>query len=60
MQPYELAEDRTGKINDTITSVLEVKYPRETIPSCDTLETYEETLIFIPVDITEEAVESVS
>ena len=30
------------------------------ILSCDTLETYEETPIFIPVDITEEAVESVA
>ena len=32
----------------------------KTILSCDTLETYEETPIFIPVDITEEAVESVA
>ena len=31
----------------------------KTIPSCATLETYKETPIFIPVDITEEAVESV-
>ena len=36
------------------------KNPSETIPSCATLETYEETFIFIPVNVTEESVESVA
>ena len=56
MQPEELAEDRTGTINKTVASVLEGKHPRKTIISCDTLETYEETPIFVPVKIKEEAV----
>ena len=56
LQPDELAADRTGKINETVPLVLEGKNPSETIPSCVTLETYDETPIFIPVDITEEAV----
>ena len=60
MKPDKLAEYCTGTINETVTSVLEVKHHSETIPSCATLETYEETPIFIPVDITEEAVESVA
>ena len=60
MQPDELAEDRTGTINETVTSVLEGKHPSRTIPSCAKLEMYEETPIFIPVDITEEAIESVA
>ena len=60
LQPDDLAEDRTGTINKTVAYVLEVRHPSETIPSCATLETYEETPIFIPVDITEEAVESVA
>ena len=49
-----------GTINKTVTSILEGKRMRKQIPSCDTLETYEETPIFIPVDITEEAVELVA
>ena len=59
MQPNELAEDRTGIINKTIVSVLEGKYLHEKIPSFLTLETYDETHIFIPVDITDGAVELV-
>ena len=47
-------------INETVTLVLEGKIPSEIIPSCATLETYEETPIFIPVNITEEAVELVA
>ena len=49
-----------GIINKTVASVLEGGNPSETIPSCATLETYEETPIFIPDDNTEEAVESVA
>ena len=60
MQPDELDEDRTGKINEAVASVLEGKHPSETITSCATLETYEETPIFIPVKITEEVVGSVA
>ena len=59
LKPDKLAEDRTSTINETVTSVLEGKHPSKTIPSCAKLETYEETPILIPVDITEEAVESV-
>ena len=59
LQPYQLAEDRTGTIIETDALVLKEKNMRETIPSCATLETYEEMPIFIPVNITEEAVESV-
>ena len=59
MQPYELTEDRTGTINETVALGLEGKYPSEAILSCATLETYEETPIFIPFDIMEGAVESV-
>ena len=39
---------------------MEENHLSETIPSCATLDTYEETPIFVPVDITEEAVESVA
>ena len=60
LQPDKLAQDRTGMINETVTSVLEGKHPSETIPSCATLEMYEETPILIPVNITEEAIESVA
>ena len=59
LQPDKLAADRTGKINETVTSVLEGEHLIKTIPSCATLETYEDTPILIPVDITEESVESV-
>ena len=37
LQPAKLAEDRTGTINKTVTSVLEGKHPSEKIPSCATL-----------------------
>ena len=47
-------------INETVALVLEGKHPSKTISSCATLETYKETPIFIPVGITEEAVESVA
>ena len=60
LQPDELTEDRTGTINETVALGLEGKYPSEAILSCATLETYEETPIFIPVDITGEAVEPVA
>ena len=59
LQPDELAADHTGTINDTVTSVLEGKHTCEKNSSCATLEMYEETPIFIPVNIMEEAVESV-
>ena len=47
-------------INKTVASVLEGEHLSETVPSCAMLETYVETPIFITVDITEEAVESVA
>ena len=58
--PIKLSEDRTGTINDTIALVFKVKHLSKKSPSCATLEKYEETPIFISVDITEEAVESVA
>ena len=59
-QPDILAEDRTGTINETVATVLEGKHPHGKNPSCATLETYQETPMFIPVDIMEEAVNSVA
>ena len=56
MQPEKMDEDCTGTINEIVTSVLERKHMRTTIPSCDMLEMYKETPIFNPVDITEESV----
>ena len=56
MQPGKLASDKTGVINETLTSVLEDKHPHEKIPTCSTLEAYNETPIFIPVDTTEDVV----
>ena len=41
-----------GTINETVASVFKVKHPSEKNPSCATLETYEETPIFVPVEIT--------
>ena len=60
LQLDKLAADHTGTIKKTIVLVLEGKHPSKTIPSCATLETYEEAHIFIPVDIMEEDVESVA
>ena len=56
MQPDELAEDFTGTINKTVALILEGKHPHEYIPSYATLETYDKTPIFIPVDTKEAAV----
>ena len=47
-----------GYINKTVTLVLEGIHPYEKLPSCAMLETYEETPIYIPVEITEGAVKS--
>ena len=47
-------------VNNTATPVLEGKYQRRTIPSRATLEMYKEMPIFIPIDITEEALEQVA
>ena len=59
LHPDKLSEGRTGMINETVSSVLQGKYPRKKVPSFALLETYKETLIFIPVDIMEEAVKLV-
>ena len=55
-----MSEYCTDTINKTVASVLEGGNSSETIPSCVTLETYKETHIFIPVDITEEVIELVA
>ena len=47
-------------MNETVTSVLEGKHLHEKIPCCATLEMYDETPIFIPADITEDAVKLVA
>ena len=60
LQPEKLAENCMGMINKTVALILEGNHPSKNIPSYATLETYEETPIFIPVDITKEAVESVA
>ena len=60
LQPDKLAEDCIGTINKTVASVLDGKCPSKTITSCTTLETYEKTPIFIPINITEESVEYVA
>ena len=60
MQPDELVSDRTGVINKTFAYLLTEKHTQENISSCSMLETYNETPIFIPVDIAEDAVKSVA
>ena len=60
MQPDELVSDRTGVINKTFAYLLTEKHTQENISSCSMLETYNETPIFIPVDIAEDAVKSVT
>ena len=60
MLPNELAEDCTGTINEVVASILEGKHPHGKIHSCAMLETYDETRIFIPVNIMEDAVKSVA
>ena len=60
LQPKELAAYSMVTINETVASIFEGKHPSKKIPSCARLETYKETPIFIPVKITEEAVESVA
>ena len=60
MHPDELDEYHTGAINETVASVFEGKHPRKNISSCAMLEPYEETPIFIAVDITKESVELVA
>ena len=57
LQPDELSEDCMGTINKNAASIFEGKHQSETIPSCAALEKYEETPIFIPVDITDNSVE---
>ena len=47
-------------ILSVVPSPLHIKNPIKKIPSCATLETYEEAPIFIPVKISEEAIESVA
>ena len=47
-----------GIINETLTYVLVVKHPIEKISACYTLEAYDKTPIFIPVEIMEDAVGS--
>ena len=48
-----------GVINETVVSVLAVKYPHKKNPACSTLEAYNKMPIFIPMGITEDVVKSV-
>ena len=50
----------TDTINNSVATVLEGKYPHKTILLFAKLETYEDTPIFIPVHITEEAVKLIT
>ena len=59
MKAKKFLEDRTGFINEIAVSVLAGKHPHEKNHSCATLETYDETPIFIPIYITEDTVETV-
>ena len=59
MQPGNLALDKTVIINETVSLVLTVKHTHKTNPACSTLEAYNKTHIFIPVDITENVVKLV-
>ena len=52
--------DKRGVINETVASVLLGKHPHETITSCSMLEAYYKMLIFLPVDITEYVVKSIT
>ena len=60
LKSNKLAADRTGTINKTVTLVLEIKHPIKIFLFCATLETYEETPMFIPISIIEESVESLA
>ena len=53
------ASDSTIFANKTIEDFLEVKYLLEKKPHCYAWEEYEETPVFIPVDMTEDVVKSV-
>ena len=59
-QPDDLASDKTGVVNETVTSILAGKHPRKNNSVCSTLDSYKEIYIFIPVDITEDVVKSVT
>ena len=58
-QPYWLSEYHIDTINEIVALVLGGKTSERNIPSYAKLETYEKMPIFIPVAITEEAVELV-
>ena len=53
MLPEELPTNKMGIMEETAEMVLEKKNLHETPPHCSTLEVYNETPIFIPMDITE-------
>ena len=49
--------DKAGVIDETVASVLEGKHPHKRKKTHSTLEAYNETPIFIPVDIMEDVIE---
>ena len=55
-----MATNKTGVTEETVKAVLAGKHPPPKISYCYTLEVYNKTPIFIPVDITEDVVESVA
>ena len=60
MLPVEQASGSTGIKYKTVMEVLARKNMPEIKHHCSTLETYEETHLFILMDITEDVVESVA
>ena len=56
--PEELAYDKTDITEENVASVIAGKRPHK--KNCSTLEVYNKTPIFIPVDIVEDVVKSVA
>ena len=60
MLPKNRVTDITGFTDKTVVEVLVGKHPPERKPHCSMLQEYQVMPIFIPVDFTEDLVESVS
>ena len=54
-----MTSDRLGITDETVAIVLSVQHMREKLIPCSTLEVYNKTPIFIPVDIMKDVVKSV-
>ena len=58
--PTNCHRKKTGVVDETVASVLEVKHLHESPPPHSTLEVYNKTPIFIPVGIMEDVAELVT